>query len=448
MLGIGGAGMSALAEVLLDDGINLSGCDTSHSPRLEEIRALGAKISEGHSRSHLNGVDLLVTTAAVEEEHEEILEARKRNIPVISRAELLAESMRGCELVAIAGTHGKTTTSAILAHLLEECGARPSVALGGVIAGKNRAGWRGSSSPAVCEADEYNRSFLQLQPLFAVLTNLEAEHLEYFGTEAALNEAFEKFLARVPVQGKIWICGDDPGASKLCWNLRADCWSYGIGVENKLRAEDLGFEDGMRSFKLLSEGRSLGMFRLPLPGRHNLLNATGALGAALEFGLSPEMLRKALEAFPGIRRRFEKLGEQNGILFIDDYAHHPTEVAALLSAARESQPSRRLIVLFQPHLFSRTLEFADSFARVLSEADLVIVLPIFASREKKMDGVSHHLILKAMENTGTPAYDGISLHTTSFSRPWKTPVSLPTMESPWSIFPRSSTASARPGTWY
>lgn len=409
MVGIGGAGMSALAEILLDDGIEVSGCDTTPSPRLESLRDRGALIYTEHHRSHLKGVDAVITTPALPSNHPEIDEAKRKGHPIITRAEMLGEALRDTNLIAVAGTHGKTTTSAILAHMLEECGTHPTVALGGVHSGKGRAGWRGTGKLAVCEADEYNRSFLDLRPLHTILTNVEAEHLDYFKSEAEVHRAFHTFLEMIPPQGSVLVCGEDAAAQNAAGGLRAEILSYGLGPESELRAHDLGRDRGLRRFSVDFRGRHLGEVHLPLAGRHNVLNSLSALGAGLLAGISFERLSIAITTFPGVSRRFEILGESRGILFIDDYAHHPTELRAVIAAAREYSPERRLVVLFQPHLFSRTQQFARDFAMELAGADQAIVLPIFAAREDAAEGVSHQLILDELEGAGGRTHDGLSL---------------------------------------
>ncbi len=409
MVGIGGAGMSALAEILLDDGITLSGCDASPSERLDALTQRGALISIGHDPAHLEGVEAVITTPAVSASNPELIAAHSRGLPILSRAEMLAESMGDSELIAVAGSHGKTTTSALIAHLLQRGGLEPSVALGGVLAGRSRSGWRGRGRLAVCEADEYDRSFLKLRPLMAVLTNVEAEHLDYYGSQEALFAAFSDFLASLPPRGLILFCGDDPGARNLQQDAPAEAISYGLGPENDFRGIDLGIEDGFRRFSVIDRGRHLGEARIPLAGKHNLLNALGALGAGLRAGLSFETASDGLESFPGVFRRFEELGESGGVLYIDDYAHHPTELRAVIAAARELYPDRRILALFQPHLASRTHSLAADFAEALAEADQALILPIFLAREKPIEGLSHRILLDKLEELGKPGRDAEGL---------------------------------------
>jgi len=397
LLGVGGAGMSALAELLAGDNIMLSGCDIESSGRLDTLAEQGVRVFTGHSTSHLEGVDLLIRSAAVGEENEEIREARRRKIPVIDRAEMLGECFRRDDLVAVAGSHGKTTTTAILSHILISCGLDPSYAIGGVLTGTGRSGHRGRGSIAVCEADEYQHSFLHLRPLAALVTNVEAEHMEYFHSEGNLHAAFEDFLARVPFDGVALLSGDDPAASTL--KPRCKALLYGLGSENHYQAIPEGYSDGVAAFRLRVRGSDVGSFSLPLAGRHNILNATAALAAAFELGLEPGQLKTALATFPGVGRRFERLGQYDGMVFFDDYAHHPTEIRALLNAAREGYPGRRVVIVFQPHLFSRTRDLARDFAGALNQADFSVVLPVFAGREDVIEGVDHHLILDLLETS-------------------------------------------------
>jgi len=401
--------MCALAEVLLDDGLMVSGCDSAESDRTRSLSARGATVTIGHHPSHIEGVDALVVSAAVTLDNPELQAARAANIPVIRRATLVAEVIRGLQSVAVAGTHGKTTTTALLSHILDQTGAQPTTVVGGLIRGIESYGRRGLGNIGVCEADEFDRAFLELNPLIAIITNVEADHLDCYESREALHSAFVEFASRPPFHGAVLICGDDPGAGSLSKHTYAPVITYGLGPHNDLRATGLEFDGMASSFTVEMNGRALGRVHLNQAGDHNVRNALAALGAAIELGLNFELLAKACADFGGVGRRFEHLGEHRGVTVIDDYAHHPTEITAVLGAARKAFPNRRIVAVFQPHLFTRTRDFSEDFAHALSAASVAIVLPIFPARETPIPGVSHQLILQSMSASETQAIDGEDL---------------------------------------
>jgi len=401
--------MCALAEVLLDDGLMVSGCDSAESDRTRRLSARGATVTIGHHPSHIEGVDALVVSAAVTLDNPELQAARAANIPVIRRATLVAEVIRGLQSVAVAGTHGKTTTTALLSHILDQTGAQPTTVVGGLIRGIESYGRRGLGNIGVCEADEFDRAFLELNPLIAIITNVEADHLDCYESREALHSAFVEFASRPPFHGAVLICGDDPGAGSLSKHTYAPVITYGLGPHNDLRATGLEFDGMASSFTVEMNGRALGRVHLNQAGDHNVRNALAALGAAIELGLNFELLAKACADFGGVGRRFEHLGEHRGVTVIDDYAHHPTEITAVLGAARKAFPNRRIVAVFQPHLFTRTRDFSEDFAHALSAASVAIVLPIFPARETPIPGVSHQLILQSMSASETQAIDGEDL---------------------------------------
>lgn len=405
-VGIGGVGMCALAEVLLDDGLVVSGCDSVESDRTRGLADRGATVSIGHHPSHVADIDALVVSAAITTDHPELEAARTQGIPVVRRATLVAEVIRGRQSVAVAGTHGKTTTTALLSHLLEEAGVQPTTVVGGLARGIGGYGKRGQGPVAVCEADEFDRAFLELHPVLAIVTNVEADHLDCYDSEEALRAAFATFVSRPPFYGTVIICGDDPGAISLASKARAEVVSYGLREGNDLRATDVKTIGLTSSFTVSKSGRVLGEVRLNLPGNHNVRNALAALGAALALELDFDVLSKACSSFRGVGRRFEQIGQRRGVTVIDDYAHHPTEIEAVLSATREAFPDRRIVAVFQPHLFSRTLDFAEDFGRALSLASLAIVLPIFPAREAPIPGVTHQLVLDSISDLKTKVVDG------------------------------------------
>ncbi len=410
-VGIGGVGMTALAEILLDDGLRVSGCDRETSLRTRRLEDRGAVIELGHDAGHLEEVDAVIVTAAVPEDHPELRTAKDRGLPVVRRAQFLAEVVRADRTVAVAGTHGKTTTAALFGAMLSGAGADPTIAVGGLIRGLDVYGRRGSDGIAVCEADEFDRSFLELKPLVAVVTNVEQDHLDCYDGESALRGAFSEFVSKTPFHGAVLVCGDDEGARSVISSAQAPVTTYGIGPANDLRAEAVEFDGIRASFAVTLHGRRLGVARIPLVGMHNVRNALAALGAGMELGLAFDDLVSGLAGFSGIARRFEVLGNFRGVTLVDDYAHHPTEITAALGAAGDAFSGRRIIVVFQPHLFSRTRDFAQGFGRALAGADHVIVLPIFPAREAPIPGVSHEMILREVAALGVPAIDGVDPET-------------------------------------
>ncbi len=408
-VGIGGVGMCALAEVLLDDGLVVSGCDSSESDRTRRLMTRGATVTIGHHPSHVEDVDAVVVSAAVTPDHPELEAAHAHGIPVIRRATLVAEVIRGQKSVAVAGTHGKTTTSALLSHILEKTGIQPTAVVGGLVRGIDGYGRRGDSDVAVCEADEFDRAFLELNPLIAVITNVEEDHLDCYESEIALYSAFAAFASRPPFHGTVLICGDDPGAASLSGGTRAPVVTYGLNPGNDLRATEIEFDGLTSSFNVVKAGQILGVVQLSLAGNHNVCNALAAIGAAMELGLDFEILAQGCADFGGVGRRFEWIGERHGVTVIDDYAHHPTEIKAVLGAARKAFPGRRIVAVFQPHLFSRTRDFAEDFGHALSAASLGIVLPIFPAREAPIPGVTHQLVLQSIDSLETQAIDGEDL---------------------------------------
>jgi len=394
--------MCGLAEVMLADGFKISGCDLEGSERTERLERLGAVVYQGHDPLHLDGADALVVTSAVDPEHPEVAAALDRGLPVVRRAEMLAELMRGRRGVAVSGTHGKTTTTAMVGHLLSSLGLDPTVVVGGRARFLEAHGRLGLGDLMVCEADEYDRSFLELSPAVAVVTNLEAEHLDCYGGEEELRAAFVDFTSRVSPFGAVILNVDDPGSRDLLPRIRRRVTSYGISGGAELRATEIEADERGSSFAVIVGDRRLGMARLQLPGRHNLVNALAAIGVGLELGLGFEELAAACATFTGVARRFELVGDRDGVVVIDDYAHHPTELRAVLEAARQASPGRRLVAVFQPHLYSRTRDFAVGFAEALMGAESAVILPIYPARERAIPGVSSELVVAEARRLGHP----------------------------------------------
>ena len=394
--------MCGIAEVLIAQGLTVSGCDIADSERTRRLVDLGAKIFHGHEQDHLDGVDALIVTAAVPKEHPELRAAAERGLPVVRRAEMLAELMRMKQGVAVAGTHGKTTTTAIIGHLLTAAGGDPTVIVGGRAHFLGTHARVGEAPLLICEADEYDKSFLELAPHLAVITNLEPEHLDCYGSVEELRSAFTTFANRASVFGAAIVCADDPGAWSLVSDLRRKVVGYGISKEAAMRLEVTASEARGTEFTVYREGRRLGDVTLPLPGSFNALNALAAITVGVELGFDFGALAEACADFSGVARRFEVRGDRDGVTVVDDYAHHPTELKALLEATRQAMPGRRVVAVFQPHLFSRTRDFASEFASALLGAEVAVILPIYPAREEPIDGVSSRLVVEEAVRLGHP----------------------------------------------
>lgn len=395
LMGIGGAGMAGLALLLAARGARVSGCDQETNRTTRDLERQGMAVFRGHDPAHTEGVAAVVHTSAVSGDHPELEAARSRGVPVMKRSEALAQLVNTGSLIAIAGTHGKTTTAALTALALEAVGLDPTALVGGRVPAWGGNARIGHSTTYVVEADEYDRSFLSLWPQLTVVTSVEAEHLDTYATFAELEAAFDEFADRVPPDGRVIACVDDAGACRLLEGVGERGLGYGLGSDATLRAESISFEPTRTSFSLRCGTETLGEFELALHGRHNVLNALAALGVLLTLGQDPRPAAPLLASFTGVERRFQKLGEARGITVVDDYAHHPTEVAATLETASQLFGDRRLVVAFQPHLYSRTRAFAGDFARVLAGADLLFVTGIYAAREAPIAGVTAEVIVAA-----------------------------------------------------
>ncbi|THJ67585.1 UDP-N-acetylmuramate--L-alanine ligase [Arthrobacter echini] len=406
-IGLGGAGMSAVARVLLGQGLQVSGSDAAESKGLRALAALGAVVHVGHTADIVPADGTVVVSSAIRGTNPELIEARRRGLPVLHRSEALAAAMHGQQAVAVAGTHGKTTTTAMLTVLLREAGLAPSFAIGGDVAALGvNAEWTGGEV-FVAEADESDGSFLNYSPRVAVVTNAEADHLDHYGSADAVHAAFRDFADRVAEDGLLVACADDPGAAGLAGGLpdprRVRTYGYADTADIRISAtRDVGSTtNSMLSFSIdgLDAQQEL---QLGVPGRYNILNATAAFAVALELGVDPAVAATGLALFSGAARRFEARGEADGVRVFDDYAHHPTEVRAALTAAGTVAGGHRVHVLFQPHLFSRTQEFAAGFAAALALADTVTVLPVYAAREDPVEDVGGWTITELMADaTGT-----------------------------------------------
>jgi len=396
-VGAGGVGMSGIAEILLQSTpLEISGCDVARSEGIARLEALGAKVSIGHDPAHVDAADLLVISSAVGESNPEVEAARRKGVPVIRRAEMLGELMRIKQGIGVAGTHGKTTTTSLTGMVLTEAGFDPTIVVGGQVHILGTNARLGKGEYLVAEADEFDRSFLELTPVVAVVTNVEADHLDTYRDLADILDAFAAFANRVAFYGSVVLCADDPGARSLVPRIKRRVVTYGQTAEASLVARNVRLEAGGTSFEVVDSSQgSLGNARLRLPGRHNVANALAAIAVGRELSIPFPTIARALEAFTGVVRRFERKGERSGVLVVDDYAHHPTEIAATLEAARQVYPDRRLVALFQPHLFSRTRDFSEEFGRALAAADAAIVMDVYPSRERPIAGITGALVADA-----------------------------------------------------
>ncbi len=401
MVGIGGIGMSSIAEILLLRGFRVTGSDLKRSEITDRLEQLGATVYEGHRPEHIEGADVVVYSSAVRpQDNPETLEALRRRIPLIPRAEMLGELMRMKLGIGVAGTHGKTTTTSMVGLVVAEGGFDPTIIVGGKVTAFDSNAVAGEGDLIVIEADEYDRTFLRLTPTWAVVTSIEAEHLDIYRDLDDLLEAFRQFASSVPFFGAAILCLDDPNVQALMGKLDRRIRTYGLARQAEVRAENVRFEGFGSSFEVMVEGVSLGEMHLQVPGLHNVRNALAAVTVGLELDIPFARIRAGLERFTGVRRRFERLGEVQGILVIDDYAHHPTEIRVTLEAATTAMPDRRLVAVFQPHLYSRTRDFQEAFARAFVDADVLVVTEIYGAREAPIPGVNGALIANLARRFG------------------------------------------------
>ena len=402
-VGIAGAGMSALAELFLRRGVAITGCD-ANPESAADLRRLGVAV-EPHNPSHVDQARALVVTSAMPKDHPELARARQLGIPVIRRAEALGEVTAGRELIGIAGTHGKTTTTVMTATALASAGRDPTVLVGGRVAAWEGNLLAGADRLYVVEADEYDRSFLALTPTVAVVTNIEADHLDIYKDLADIKGAFAQFVRGART---IVLCADDAGANSLATPSSTEVIRYGFTTRDaRLVAKGVEARGVGTSFDVAFDDEMLGRVDLAVPGRHNVLNALAAIASGLAVGAEFTAMATGLRTFAGAERRFQRLGEANGVVIVDDYAHHPTEIGATLAAARAAYPSGRIIAAFQPHLYSRTRDFAHEFGVSLAAADVVFLTEIYPAREQPIDGVTASLVVDAVSAAGgTVAWRG------------------------------------------
>ena len=399
MVGIGGTGMSGIAEVLLNMDYNISGTDIEESEVTQRLARLGAKISIGHNAEKVEGADVVVISSAIKKNNVEVEEARRRKIPVIPRAEMLAELMRMKYGIAVAGSHGKTSATSMIAQVLESGGFDPTIIVGGRLSTIGAHGKLGSGDFIVAEADESDRSFLYLSPFIAVLTNLDDEHLDQYTTVDEVKKAFINFANKVPFYCPIVLCLDDSNLKDLIPSLDRRIINYGFSPYADIFARYRHFDKFSTTSTLYWKGKELGKLRLNVPGNHNIYNAMAAVAVGLDLDIPPRLILQALESFKGTGRRFELKKIVRDIMIIDDYAHHPTEIIATLEAAKRGWKRRRVVV-FQPHRFSRLSLLMESFAAAFTDADVLITTEIYAAGEKPIAGVSGRALYQEIKQSG------------------------------------------------
>lgn len=407
LVGIGGAGMSGIAEVLLTLGYKVTGSDLHASDTTRRLEELGGKIFIGHQESNVGDAQVVVISSAVSSENPEVVLAKAKQIPVIPRAEMLAELMRLKFGVAIAGAHGKTTTTSMVANVLAQGGLDPTMVIGGKVNALGSHARLGRGDLLVAEADESDGSFLRLSPTIVAVTNLDREHLDHYGTMERINETFLEFINKVPFYGLAVLCADDDRLRALFPKIVKRYHTYGLhepeGVTPDFRATDISLKQWGAEFRAFFRGRNLGPFRLAVPGVHNVSNALAAIAIGVELDVPVDLIRKALAAFTGVERRFHFRGEANGIMVVDDYGHHPTEIKATLAAAKHGWSDRRLIVLFQPHRYTRSRDLLEDFSRAFTDADHLFLTEIYAASETPIPGVSGAKLAEAIRAAGHPS---------------------------------------------
>lgn len=389
-VGVGGIGMSGIAEVLANLGFKVSGSDLRQSPVTERLQKMGVHFTEGHRAENVEGAHVVVRSTAVRDDNPEIIEARRLLIPVIPRGEMLAELMRlKPNTVAVAGSHGKTTTTSMIAAVLGHAGLDPTVVVGGVVAAFESNARLGKSDLMVVEGDESDRSFLMLTPTIAVVTNIDREHMDHYEDMKDVRDCFAKFVNKVPFYGAAVLCIDDPNVQAVIPEVQRRRITYGLSAQADVSAHGVRYDQSFGSkFTVWRGGETVGDVTLRVPGLHNVYNALAAIAVAFELSVEFEVIAKALEDFTGVNRRFQFKGEENGVLVVDDYGHHPTEIKATLAAAKIGSAGRRIVVLFQPHRYSRTADLLEEFARAFNNADVLMVSDIYAASEDPIEGIT------------------------------------------------------------
>ena len=399
-VGVGGIGMSGIAELLLNLGYKVSGSDLQTSEITERLKDLGGIIYLGHGADQISGADVVVTSSAVGPENPEVLAAEHISLPVIPRAEMLAELMRLKYSVAIAGAHGKTTTTSMVASVLAQGGLDPTVVIGGKLKGIGSNAVLGKGDFIVAEADESDGSFLKFSPAIAVVTNIDREHLDYYHDLETIKAVFLNFIDRIPFYGLAILCLDNESIQDLIPKVKKRYTTYGMSSQADFQIRDVEFEKRRSFFSVYRQGQQFGRFTLNLPGIHNVYNATASIAVAVELDLPRDAIDSALQTLEGVQRRLEIKGEVNGITVVDDYGHHPTEIKTTLQAIEECWPDSRKVIVFQPHRYTRTQALFDDFTRAFYQSDVLLVLPIYAAGEQKIEGVSGSKLCEGIKAHG------------------------------------------------
>ncbi|WP_194756276.1 UDP-N-acetylmuramate--L-alanine ligase [Aliidiomarina indica] len=404
-VGIGGAGMAGIAEVLLNQGYQVSGSDIAENPNTQRLRGLGASIKIGHSASHVATASVVVVSTAIRKDNPELLAAKELLIPVVRRAEMLAELMRFRHGIAVAGTHGKTTTTSLIASIFAEAGLDPTFVIGGLLNSAGANARLGSSKYLIAEADESDASFLHLQPMVTVVTNIEADHMDtYEGDFSRVEDTFIEFLHNLPFYGLAVMCVDDPVIASLLTRVGRQITTYGFSEQADVRVTQYRQSGNRSEFVVLRKGHDPLAIELNLPGKHNALNAAAGIAVAMDDGIADEAIVAALAKFEGIGRRFQQYGSfacgDGDVLLVDDYGHHPSEVAATIAAVREGWPERRLVMCFQPHRYSRTRDLYEDFVDVLSATDTLIMLEVYSAGEDPVAGADSRSLCRSIRQRG------------------------------------------------
>jgi UDP-N-acetylmuramate--alanine ligase len=399
-VGIGGIGMSGIAELLLNLGYKVSGSDVKKSDITDRLESLGGAIFKEHAAGHIEGADVVVVSSAIDPDNPEVQAAGQSSIPVIPRAEMLAELMRLKYSIAIAGAHGKTSTTSIVASVLAEGGLDPTVVIGGKLKSIGSNAVLGQGDFIVAEADESDGSFLKFSPTIAVVTNIDKEHLDFYEDLDAIKTVFLNFLDRIPFYGLAVLCLDNEPIQDLIPQLKKRYTTYGMSSQADFHIRDVSFGNQKSGFNIYHHGEKLGHISLNLPGIHNVYNATASIAVGVELNIAFDQIKSALETVEGVQRRLEIKGETNGVIVIDDYGHHPTEIKITLKTIEENWPDRRKVVVFQPHRYSRTQALFDEFSRAFYQSDVLLVMPIYAASEKKIEGVSSQNLCEEIKAHG------------------------------------------------
>lgn len=387
LVGIGGIGMSGIAQILLAQGLKVSGSDLKPSQLIEKLKGLGAETFIGHSPANIRDAEALIYTSAVKQDNPELAAAYSRGIPVLSRAEALARLANQKKTIAVTGAHGKTTTASLISHMLVKCGAKPTVCVGGELFSLNGNAFLGKGNYFILEADESDGSLLTLNPLYSVVTNVDREHLDYYRDLAHIAETFRQFLDNTKEGGCVFFCQDDAQLIKIVRSLDKECFSYGLSPKAQIFAQDIEMQNSTSSFDCIYKGKNIGRMALNIPGRHNICNALAVIAVGFKLGFSFNSIRAALGSYTGVRRRLELKLREKGILIFEDYAHHPTEIKATLEAL-DSFEHKRILTVFQPHRYTRTKFLIDDFGSCFHGTDCLIVTDIYPASEAPIEGVS------------------------------------------------------------